>query len=102
MQNQNEVDTTVLEFDNLPQPPELNEQLLNKLDSHIKGHWKDSHQCITMIRSICKFYPQYISDIFIKYGPAILDFFNHSTTLLIKNILKLLMEIFNNGIEVNL
>ena len=55
-----------------------------------------------MIRSICKFYPQYIPDLFTKYGPAILSFFNHTTTQLIKNVLKLLMEIFNNGVEVNL
>ena len=55
-----------------------------------------------MIRSICKFYPQYIPDLFTKYGPAILDFFNHSTTQLIKNVLTLLKEVFNNGVEVNL
>jgi len=103
MQEQNnQPDTTIYEFDNLPAPPALDEQLLNKLDSHIKGHWTSSHQCVTMIRSICKQYPQYIPDIFTKYGPAILDFFSHNTTILFKNVLKLLMEVFSNGVEVNL
>lgn len=55
-----------------------------------------------MLRSICKAYPQFTPDIFTKYGPTILDLFGHATTLLIKNILKLLYEIFGLGIEVNL
>jgi len=55
-----------------------------------------------MIRSICKVYPQYIPDIFAKYGPAILDLFNLSKPLVLKNILKLLAEIFMHGLEVNL
>lgn len=103
MQEQNnQPDTTIYEYDNLPAPPALDEELLSKLDSHIKGHWTASHQCITMIRSICKQYPTYIPDIFTKYGPAILDFFNHNTTILFKNVLKLLMEVFSHGVEVNL
>jgi hypothetical protein len=55
-----------------------------------------------MIRSICKTYPQYIPDIFAKYGPAILDLFNLSKPLVLKNILKLLAEIFMHGLQVNL
>jgi hypothetical protein len=55
-----------------------------------------------MLRSICKHYPAYIPDIFAKYGPAILDFFSHTTTALIKNVLKLLLEVFSCGAEVSL
>ena len=100
MEAQNNPDCNIVyEYGSLPNPPELNESLLNTLDTHIKGHWKDSQQCITMLRPVCKFYPQYIPDIFIKYGPAILDFFNHTTTtVLYKNVLNLLMEIFNCGV----
>lgn len=97
-----QVDTTIIDYDNLPAAPELNEELLNTLDNHIKGHWSGSFQCITMIRSICKAHPKFIPDIFTKYGPAIFDFFNHTTMVLIKNVLKLLMEVFSQGTEVNL
>lgn len=83
-------------------PPELNEALLQQLDQHIKGNWTESQQCITMIRQISKHYPQYIPDLFAKYGPAILDLFNHAAPLLLKNILKMLGEVFGKGTEVNL
>ncbi len=98
----NQPDTSILEYDQLPTPPELNEALLNQLDTFIKGRWSESQQCITMIRSICKYYPQYIPDIFTKYGPAILDLFGHSAPQLLKNILKMLKEVFDRGTEVNL
>lgn len=98
----NQLDTTMVEFNNLPPPPELNQNLLVQLDSHIRGHWTASFQCITMIRSICKTYPQYIPDIFTKYGPTILELFNLSKPLVLKNILKLLAEIFTHGLQVNL
>ena len=103
MQDQNDkVEVVMMEFENLEAPPELNEALLNNIDTFMKKNWTYCFQCVNVIRSICKFYPQYIPDLFTKYGPAILDLFNHTTTLLIKNVLKLLMEIFNNGVEINL
>lgn len=92
-----QLDTTIHDYEQLPPAPELNESLLTQLDTHIKGHWSASHQCITMLRSICKTYPQYIPDIFQKYGPAVLDLFPHAATQLLKNILKLLAEVFNHG-----
>lgn len=55
-----------------------------------------------MIRSICKNFPQYIPDIFAKYGPAVLDLISHPTTQLLKNMLLMLKEIFAHGVEVNL
>jgi len=54
-----------------------------------------------MIRSITKHYPQYIPDLFVKYGPPIMDLLNNGAPLLIKNILKLLKEIFLCGNTVN-
>lgn len=61
------------------------------LDNHIKGsNWKDTLECITMIRSIIKCYPQYTIDVMAKYGMIILDFLNNGKTQIIKNIFKLL------------
>ena len=97
-----QIDTTLVDYENLQAPPELNQELTATLDAYIKGNWKHSFQCITMIRSICKFYPQYIPDIFMTYGPAVLNLLNKSTPLLTKNVLRLLMEIFSKGLEVNL
>jgi hypothetical protein len=92
----------MFEYDNLPEPPALDENLLTQLDTHIKGlHWSASYQCITMIRSIVKYYPQFIPDLFVKYGPAVMDLFGHAAPLLLKNILKLLREVFNCGSTVN-
>jgi len=85
------MDTTMYEYDQLAHPGDLNENILNQIDMHIKGaHWNASYQCITMIRSLCKYYPQHIFDFFGKYGMTILELFSNGTTLLIKNILKLL------------
>ena len=55
-----------------------------------------------MIRQIAKHYPEHIPSLFSKYGPAILDLFNHAAPLLLKNILKMLGEVFGRGSEVNL
>lgn len=83
--------------------PELNEMLLQQLDQNIKGKgWSITYQCITMIRAICKFYPQHIPDIFGKYGMVLLELFNNSATQNIKNIIKLLSEIFEQGQNINI
>lgn len=54
-----------------------------------------------MIRAICKAYPQHTNDIFVKYGMTLLEFFNNGTTQNVKNILKLLKEIFLKGQTMN-
>lgn len=100
--NSQQLDTTMIEYENLP-APELNEGLLNQIDANIKGlHWSATYQCITMIRGICKAYPQHIPDIFVKYGMTLLDLFNNGATQNIKNILKLLREIFMQGQNINI
>ena len=92
----------MVDYDSLP-APELNEALLEQLDSNIKGtHWSITFHCITMIRAICKAYPQHISDLFEKYGMVLLEIFNNGTTLNIKNILKLLTEIFLLGKKIKI
>lgn len=55
-----------------------------------------------MIRAICKTYPQHINDLFGKYGMTLLEIFNNGTTLNIKNILKLLTEIFLLGKNIDI
>ena len=99
----NHLDTTMLEYEQLPHPGDLNEDLLGKIDMNIKGaHWSASYQCITMVRSICKNYTQHIFDIFARYGMILLELFNNATTLLTKNILRLLRETFSQGQQINL
>lgn len=55
-----------------------------------------------MIRGICKAYPQHVLDIFVKYGMVLLDIFNNGATQNIKNMLKLLREIFIQGQTLNI
>jgi hypothetical protein len=55
-----------------------------------------------MIRAICKFYPQHIPDLFGKYGMTLLELFNNGATQNIKNIIKLLSEIFEQGQNLNI
>ena len=55
-----------------------------------------------MIRSICKYYPQHITDIFVKYGMTLIEQFTNGTTLNIKNIFKLLREVFMQGRDLNI
>jgi hypothetical protein len=50
-----------------------------------------------MIRGICKNYPEYLFLIFEKYGVILTETFDNGTTQNIKNILKLLEEIFIQG-----
>lgn len=93
---------TMVEFEQLP-VPELSEGLLCQIDANIKGtHWSVTHQCITMIRGICKAYPQHIPDIFGKYGMTLLDLFNNGATQNLKNIIKLLSEVFEQGQTINI
>jgi hypothetical protein len=100
--NANLPDTPLFDYDSLPAPPELDNNLLTNLDQHIKGvHWTASHQCITMLRSIVKYFPQYIPDLFSKYGQPILEMLPNSTPILSKNILRLLKEVFMCGANVN-
>lgn len=76
---------------------------MNQIDANIKGtHWSATYQCITMIRGICKAYPQHVLDIFVKYGMVLLDIFNNGATQNIKNMLKLLREIFIQGQTLNI
>jgi len=83
--------------------PELNEILLTQIDQNIKGKgWSFAYHCITMIRSICKFYPQHIPDIFGKYGMPLLELFNNGARQNIKNIIKLLSEIFEQGQNIDI
>ena len=49
-----------LDFNQLEVPPPLDQQILDTLDSNIKNsNWIQSHHCITMIRQLNKFQPNY-------------------------------------------
>ena len=89
-------------FEELEEPPCLDENLLHQIDTLIKGNnWTESHQCITMVRQINKFYPQYIPDVIDRYGKPIHDLFEVKKTQISKNILRMMKEIFDMGKQIN-
>ena len=91
-----------IDFENLTYP-EMNQDLFAQISNRIRGYgWSDTHQCITMIRSILKFSPELAPELFQRYGLALLESFSGSTPLNVKNILKLLKEIFAHGRVLNL
>lgn len=97
-QGQPQLDTTMVEFEHLPPPPALDQALLDQINAHITcKNWAMSFQCITMLRSICKFHPEHIANLFAQYGLVVLELFTHGATQLTKNILKLLKEVFQQG-----
>ena len=64
---------------------------MQKLDVAVGSqNWIDHHHFITAIRSIHKYYPQYIPNVMDKYGNAIYTMLSNGKTQLIKNIYKLL------------
>ena len=78
-----------IDFPDLQQPPQIDNDLLLKIDSNIKaGNWIDSHQCITMLRQINKFHPNFIPDVIDRYSNALLDLFSNGKTQIIKNLLR--------------
>lgn len=80
-----------INYEDLEQPPYLDESLLLKIDQLIQSsNWMESHQCVTMVRQINKFFPQYIPDVVSRYSNALLDLFNHGKTQIYKNILRLI------------
>lgn len=92
----------MLEFDQLPNPT-LCQDLLDYLDGLVNnGQWTKAFEFITYIRGICKFYPQHISDIFGKYGMVLLGLLDNGATQNIKNIIRLLCELFEQGQTLNI
>ena len=80
-----------IHFDELEQPPYLDETLLLQIDQLIQSNnWMETHQCVTMIRQINKFFPQYIPDVVDRYSNVLLDLFHHGKTQIYKNILRLI------------
>ena len=61
----------------------------------------ESFHCVTMIRQINKFFPQYIPDVIDRYGGVLVDLFNHGKTQIYKNILRLIKEVFDMGQQIN-
>ncbi len=77
-------------FENLQPIQDLNNSG-NLIETYIKGHsWSFSYNCITELRKINKYHPEYIPDIIDRYSNTILDLLSTGKTLLIKNILKLI------------
>ena len=89
-------------FENLPPAPPLDNSTLNLIDSKIRGeNWIESHQCITGIRSIHKEHPECIFDMMQRYDKAILEIITKGKTQMLKNIFRMLKEIYLMGKTVN-
>ena len=53
------------------------------------------------MRKINKYHSEFIPDILERFSSIILDLFNTGKTLLVKNILKLIKEMFDAGQQIN-
>ena len=72
------------------------------IESYIKGHsWTDSFNCITELRKINKYHPEYVPNIIENFSQTILDLLSTGKTLLVKNIFRLIKEWFDAGQQVN-
>ncbi len=88
-------------FENLQPIQDLNNSA-SLIETYIKGHsWSFSYNCITELRKINKYHPEFIPNIIDQYSNTILDLLSTGKTLLIKNILKLMKELFDAGQQVN-
>ena len=98
-QNNNEVQE--LTFEELPSINDL-QNSGTLIESYIKGHsWTDSFNCITELRKINKFHPEFVPTIIESFSQTILDLLSTGKTLLVKNIFRLVKEWFDAGQQVN-
>jgi hypothetical protein len=79
----------------------LTPELVATLDSQISGSWINSFQCITAIRSIIKYHPQFTTDVVCRYAQSIIEFISNGKTQLVKNACALIRETFKLGKFVN-
>lgn len=86
----------------LPAPNAVDEQTIAQLDANIKhANWVQTHFCITEIRKINKFHPDFTNDIVQRYSNAFVDLFATGKTQVIKNMLRMVNEIFDMGQQIN-
>jgi len=92
-----------LDTHQLEQPQCVDEQLLQTIDCNIKSsNWIQSHHCITMVRQVIKYHPDYTADIVNRYSIPFVDLFTNGKTQIIKNLLRMVKEIFDLGRKFNL
>ena len=60
-----------------------------------------THFCITEIRKIIKFQPNFVMDVIERYSSAFVDLFNNGKTQIIKNLLRMVKEVFDLGQQFN-
>lgn len=88
MDNNDQLSVEEISFENLAPIQDLANSG-NLIETYIKGHsWTFSFNCITELRKINKYHPEYVPDIIERYSPTVLDLLNTGKTLLVKNILK--------------
>ena len=83
-------------------PNVVDENTIAQLDANIKNaNWVQTHFCVTEIRKIIKFQPNFATDIVQRYSNAFVDLFTNGKTQIIKNLLRMVKEIFDLGQQIN-
>lgn len=60
-----------------------------------------SYHCVTVIRQINKFQPNYIPDVVNRYSNSLSHLFATKKPQMMKNLLRMLKEIFDMGKQIN-
>lgn len=80
----------------------MDQRLLATLDDNIKStNWIQSHQCITMVKRILKYHSNFTIDIINRYNNAFVELFTNGKTQIIKNLLRMVKEVFDLGQQMN-
>lgn len=102
MQGQNTQKVIEFSYENLQQPPSLDQALIGMMDQSIKStQWSETYNVVTMMRSINKFFPQFTPNLIGKYSADLLKLISNGKPMIIKNVNCLVHEIFLIGKNIN-
>ncbi|KAL4459989.1 hypothetical protein ABPG74_003515 [Tetrahymena malaccensis] len=73
----------------------FNDLVIIKQELSNKQNWNKQFEAMQLIRSILKYHPEEVNNIYEFYGDMIVSIFQSNRTLMIKNCLALLSETFN-------
>ena len=91
-----------VDFENLPLPPNLDENLIGQMDMAIKStQWVEIFNVVTMLRSINRHFPQFTPNVIGKYSGDLLHQLSKGKPKIVKNVEKLIKEVFLIGKQIN-
>lgn len=94
-------ESTVPTFDNLPATQPISEELIAQMDALVIGNWADSFHCITALRSINKYFPESVIEVVNRYLSQLCDLIGTGRTQVVKNAFSLIREMFSRGKMLN-